>query len=131
MLISDVSFVTWIISFLIIRAISRYREYSADRGAAQMTRKPKTCQCFAKISGNMSGAPVRDLRHFEGYNTLIIIPAILRGSLFNLFSTRPLVEKRDSKTHRYGEIDRASREIKQITCDNHIVSFFTSQIKLW
>jgi heat shock protein HtpX len=98
LIIIAVSFVTWIVSFLIIRAISRYREYSADRGAAQMTRKPKSlANALLKISGNMNRAPVRDLRHFEGYNAFFIIPAISRGSLFNLFSTHPPVEKRIQK----------------------------------
>lgn len=98
LIIIAVSFVTWIVSFLIIRAISRYREYSADRGAAQMTRKPNSlANALLKISGNMNRAPVRDLRHFEGYNAFFIIPAISRGSLFNLFSTHPPVEKRIQK----------------------------------
>jgi heat shock protein HtpX len=98
LIIITVSFVTWIVSFLIIRAISRYREYSADRGAAQMTRKPKSlANALLKISGNMNRAPARDLRHLEGYNAFFIIPAISRGSLFNLFSTHPPVEKRIQK----------------------------------
>lgn len=98
LIIIAVSFVTWIVSFLIIRAISRYREYSADRGAAQMTRKPKSlANALLKISGNMNRAPVREIRHLEGYNAFFIIPAISRGSLFNLFSTHPPVEKRIQK----------------------------------
>ena len=98
LIIIAVSFVKWIVSFLIIRTISRSREYSADRGAAQMTRKPKSlANALLKISGNMNRAPVRDLRHFEGYNAFFIIPAISRGSLFNLFSTHPPVEKRIQK----------------------------------
>jgi heat shock protein HtpX len=98
LIIIAVSFVTWIVSFLIIRAISRYREYSADRGAAQMTRKPKSlANALLKISGNMTRVPARDLRHLEGYNAFFIIPAISRGSLFNLFSTHPPVEKRIQK----------------------------------
>lgn len=98
LIIIAVSFVTWIVSFLIIRAISRYREYSADRGAAQMTRKPRSlANALLKISGNMTRAPTKDLRHFEGYNAFFIIPAISRGSLFNLFSTHPPVEKRVQK----------------------------------
>ena len=98
LIIIAVSFVTWIVSFLIIRAISRYREFSADRGAAQMTRKPKSlANALLKISGNMNRAPVREIRHLEGYNAFFIIPAISRGSLFNLFSTHPPVEKRIQK----------------------------------
>ncbi len=98
LIIIAVSFITWIVSFLIIRAISRYREYSADRGAAQLTQKPKSlANALLKISGNMDRVSVREVRHFEGYNAFFIIPAISKESLFNLFSTHPPVEKRIQK----------------------------------
>lgn len=98
LIIIAVSFITWIISFLIIRAISRYREYSADRGAAQLTQKPKSlANALLKISGNMDRVPAREVRHLEGYNAFFIIPAISKESLFNLFSTHPPVEKRIQK----------------------------------
>jgi heat shock protein HtpX len=90
-----VAFVTWLISFFIIRAISRYREYSADRGAAQMTGKPtKLANALMKISGTMNKIPTRDLRQVEGYNAFFIIPAISKSTFANLFSTHPPVEKR-------------------------------------
>ena len=98
LIIIAVSFITWIVSFLIIRAISRYREYSADRGAAQLTQKPKSlANALLKISGNMNRVPAREVRHLEGYNAFFIIPAVSRGSLFNLFSTHPPIEKRIQK----------------------------------
>jgi len=98
LIIIAVSFITWIVSFLIIRAISRYREYSADRGAAQLTQKPKSlANALLKISGNMDRVSAREVRHFEGYNAFFIIPAISKESLFNLFSTHPPVEKRIQK----------------------------------
>ena len=98
LIIIAVSFITWIVSFLIIRAISRYREYSADRGAAQLTQKPKSlANALLKISGNMDRVPTREVRHLEGYNAFFIIPAVSRGSLFNLFSTHPPIEKRIQK----------------------------------
>lgn len=98
LIIIAVSFITWIVSFLIIRAISRYREYSADRGAAQLTQKPKSlANALLKISGNMDRVPAREVRHLEGYNAFFIIPAISKESLFNLFSTHPPVEKRIQK----------------------------------
>jgi len=72
-----VSVLVWIISFLIIRAISRYREFSADRGAAQMTGKPvKLANALMKISGTMRRVPTKDLRQVEGLNAFFIIPAI-------------------------------------------------------
>ena len=98
LIIIAVSFITWIVSFLIIRAISRYREYSADRGAAQLTQKPRSlANALLKISGNMNRVPAREVRHLEGYNAFFIIPAVSRGSLFNLFSTHPPIEKRIQK----------------------------------
>ncbi len=98
LIIIAISFITWIVSFLIIRAISRYREYSADRGAAQSTQKPKSlASALLKISGNMDRAPAREVRHLEGYSAFFIIPAISRESLFNLFSTHPPIEKRIQK----------------------------------
>jgi heat shock protein HtpX len=93
-----VSVLVWIISFLIIRAISRYREFSADRGAAQMTGKPvKLANALMKISGNMRRVPTKDLRQVEGLNAFFIIPAISGSTIGNLFSTHPPVEKRVQK----------------------------------
>jgi heat shock protein HtpX len=90
-----VALITWIISFFVIRLISRYREYAADRGAAQLTGKPvKLANALIKISGMMDRSPKKDLRQIEGYNAFFIIPAISRDSLTNLFSTHPPVEKR-------------------------------------
>lgn len=90
-----VALITWVISFFIIRAISRYREYSADRGSAQMTGKPaKLASALLKISGMMDKIPNRDLRQVEGYNAFFIIPAYSKSSLSNLFSTHPPVEER-------------------------------------
>jgi heat shock protein HtpX len=90
-----VAFITWLVSFFIIRAISRYREYSADRGSAQMTGKPaKLANALMKISGTMNRVPDRDLRHVEGLNAFFIIPAISSSTFANLFSTHPPVEKR-------------------------------------
>jgi heat shock protein HtpX len=93
-----VAFVTWLLSFFIIRAISRYREYSADRGAAQMTGKPaKLANALMKISGTMNRVPTRDLRQVEGYNAFFIIPAVSKSTFANLFSTHPPVEQRIEK----------------------------------
>ncbi|SRR5690606_7392377 len=93
-----VAIVTWLVSFLVIRAISRYREYAADRGAAQMTGKPvKLANALMKISGSMRRVPTRDLREVEGLNAFFIIPALSGDSLTNLFSTHPPVQKRIQK----------------------------------
>jgi heat shock protein HtpX len=93
-----VAVLVWAISFLIIRAISRYREFSADRGAAQMTGKPvKLANALMKISGNMRRVPTKDLRQVEGLNAFFIIPAISGSTIGNLFSTHPPTEKRVQK----------------------------------
>jgi heat shock protein HtpX len=93
-----VAMLTWVISFLIIRAISRYREFAADRGSAQMTGKPiKLANALMKISGNMKNIPTRDLRQEEGLNAFFIIPALSGSTIGNLFSTHPPVQKRIEK----------------------------------
>ena len=93
-----VAVLVWVISFLIIRAISRYREFSADRGAAQMTGKPvKLANALMKISGSMRRVPTKDLRQVEGLNAFFIIPAISGSTISNLFSTHPPTEKRVQK----------------------------------
>jgi heat shock protein HtpX len=93
-----VAMLTWVISFLVIRAISRYREFAADRGSAQMTGKPaKLANALMKISGNMHRMPTKDLRQAEGLNAFFIIPAASGSTIINLFSTHPPVEKRIEK----------------------------------
>jgi heat shock protein HtpX len=93
-----VAMLTWVVSFLIIRAISRYREFAADRGSAQMTGKPvKLANALLKISGTMKRIPSKDLREVEGLNAFFIVPAISGSTIGNLFSTHPPVEKRVQK----------------------------------
>jgi heat shock protein HtpX len=93
-----VAMLTWVVSFLIIRAISRYREFAADRGSAQMTGKPaKLANALIKISGDMQRTPTKDLRQVEGLNAFFIIPAVSGSTIINLFSTHPPVEKRIQK----------------------------------
>jgi heat shock protein HtpX len=93
-----VAMLTWVVSFLIIRAISRYREFAADRGSAQMTGKPvKLANALMKISGTMRRIPTKDLREVEGLNAFFIVPALSGSTIGNLFSTHPPVEKRVQK----------------------------------
>lgn len=90
-----VSLVVWLLSFLLIRALSRYREFSADRGSAIITGQPSNLvSALMKISGLMERVPSEDLRKVEGMNAFFIIPAISGSSIMNLFSTHPSVEKR-------------------------------------
>ncbi len=91
-----VSVVVYVLSFLLLRALSRYREFAADRGAAIMTGAPaQLAAALQKIAGTMSKIPTRDLRAAEGMNAFFIMPAVSRGlSLSSLVSTHPPTEKR-------------------------------------
>lgn len=90
-----VAAVTWFISFLIIRAISRYREFAADRGAAVTTGRPEMlASALLKISGRMKMVPQNQKQKVEGLNAFFIIPAISGDVLSKLFSTHPPVEER-------------------------------------
>jgi heat shock protein HtpX len=94
LLVFIVAAIVWFLSFLIIRAISRYREFAADRGAAFMTGKPlKLSSALMKISGRIKVTPKNELREVEGMNAFFIIPAI-GESIASLFSTHPPVEAR-------------------------------------
>ena len=84
------------ISFVLMMALSRYREFAADRGAAVITGRPSALSsALLKISGTMDKIPQRDMRtaHAE-MNAFYIFPAGAKRSLFNLFSTHPPMEKR-------------------------------------
>jgi heat shock protein HtpX len=91
-----VSVAVYVLSFLLLRALSRYREFAADRGAAIITGAPaQLASALTAISGTMDRVPTRDLRAAEGMNAFFIIPAVSRGfSLSSLVSTHPPVEKR-------------------------------------
>ncbi|RQG89139.1 zinc metalloprotease HtpX [Natrarchaeobius halalkaliphilus] len=89
-----VSLVVWIISYLLIRALSRYREYSADRGAAAITGNPAAlASALMKISGEMDRVPKDDMREEAEMNAFFIIP-IRSGVVGRLFSTHPPTERR-------------------------------------
>jgi heat shock protein HtpX len=85
----------WIVSFLVTRALSRYREYAADRGSAIITAHPANlASALLKISGYVERVPTEDIRKVEGVSQFFIIPAVSRGSILNLLSTHPPIEKR-------------------------------------
>jgi heat shock protein HtpX len=91
-----VSIVVYVLSFLLLRALSRYREYAADRGAAIITGAPsQLASALQKINGAMSRIPTQDLRAAEGMNAFFIMPAVARGfSLSSIVATHPPTEKR-------------------------------------
>ena len=89
-----VSFLVWIISFLLIRLLSRYREYAADRGAAAITGKPAAlASALLTIDGSMDRVPSEDLRETSEMNAFFVIP-IKAGFVGKVFSTHPSTENR-------------------------------------
>jgi heat shock protein HtpX len=95
MLVILVSAVVWAVSFFLMRMLSRYREFAADRGAAVITGRPSALSsALLKISGTIERVPSQDLRTAQGMNAFFIVPASVKGSIYNLFATHPPLEKR-------------------------------------
>jgi heat shock protein HtpX len=90
-----VSFIVYIISFFLMLALSRYREFSADRGAALITGRPSAlASALMKLNGEMQRVPDQDLRQAEKMNAFFIIPTSVKSSIHTLFMTHPPMEKR-------------------------------------
>ncbi|HEY9241103.1 MAG TPA: zinc metalloprotease HtpX [Streptosporangiaceae bacterium] len=94
-----VGIVTYAISFLLIRLLSRYRELAADRSGALLTGQPSAlASALQKVSGSMSRIPNKDLRSAEPLNAFYFVPAFKAGGkevqLSNIFSTHPTLERR-------------------------------------
>jgi heat shock protein HtpX len=95
LIIFVVSILTYVISFVLIRTISRYREFAADRGSALITGAPEQLMsALQKIASDITRIPQRDLREVEGMNAFFIIPTSVKSSLGELFATHPPLEKR-------------------------------------
>ena len=96
-----VSLVVWLVSFLLIRALSRYRELAADRGSAIMTGAPsQLASALVKISGAMERIPDADLRAVEPASALMLVPAFSRRSLIGLLATHPSLDDRLAQLRR-------------------------------
>jgi heat shock protein HtpX len=105
LIVIAVSIATYVLSFILIRTISRYREYAADRGAALITGAPEQLMsALQKISSGMASIPQRDLREAEAMNAFFIIPAAKE-----LFATHPPLEK------RLENLARVAREMGRTT----------------
>ena len=99
-----VSIVTYVISYILILALSRYREYAADRGAAVLTGAPENLMsALQKIASRITQIPQRDLREVAGMNAFFIVPTNWRQTAGELFLTHPPLEKR---LQRLAEIAR-------------------------
>jgi heat shock protein HtpX len=97
-----VAALVYAISFLLLRALSRYREFAADRGSAVLTGRPSAlASALLKISGTMERVPSRDLRAAEGMSAFFIVPARTKQSVMNLFSDHPPLEKRLAALSRF------------------------------
>jgi len=90
-----VSILVYVISYILIRTISRYREYAADRGSALITGAPEyLMSALQKISSQMTMIPNQDLRQVEGMSAFFIIPARAKSAMSELFMDHPPLEKR-------------------------------------
>ncbi len=95
MVILLVSVLVYVFSFLLLRALSRYREFAADRGSAVLTGRPSAlASALLKISGTMDRVPTQDLRRAEGMSAFFILPARTKKSMMNIFADHPPLEKR-------------------------------------
>jgi len=99
-----VSIVTYALSFILIRTISRYREFAADRGAALVTGAPEyLMSALQKIASGMATIPQRDLREEEAMNAFFIIPTSVKSTMGELFATHPPLEKRIAALSRIAQ----------------------------
>ena len=99
-----VSLAVYVISFFLMLALSRYREFSADRGAALVTGRPSALSsALLKISGQMERVPQKDLRAAGEMNAFFIVPTSVKGALQSIFSTHPPMEAR---IERLGQLER-------------------------
>jgi heat shock protein HtpX len=89
------SAVVYAVSFLLMRALSRYREFAADRGGAVLTGRPSAlASALIKVSGTMERVPSQDLRSAEALSAFFIVPARTKKSLMNIFADHPPLEQR-------------------------------------
>lgn len=98
-----VSMVVYFVSFLLTRALSRYRELSADRSGAYLTGRPsKLASALVKISGDMSRIPNEDLRGTQALSAFFFAPAINRASVNAVMATHPPLEQRLAQLAKVG-----------------------------
>ncbi len=89
------SILVYLVSFLLTRVLSRYRELCADRSGAYLTGKPSAlASALTKISGEMARIPSRDLREAQAFNAFFFAPAFSRESISAVFATHPSLETR-------------------------------------
>jgi heat shock protein HtpX len=106
MLVPLASAVVYVISFLLTRLLSRYRELSADRAGALLTGRPSSlASALTKVTGEIARIPTRDLRRAEAFNAFFFAPALSGESLAGLLSSHPPLER------RLEQLDRISAQL--------------------
>jgi heat shock protein HtpX len=104
-----VSVVTYALSYILIRTISRYREYAADRGSALITGAPENLMsALQRISSNIMQIPDRDLREVAGMNAFFIVPTSIKRRTAELFMDHPPLEK------RLAALEKIAREMGRV-----------------
>jgi heat shock protein HtpX len=95
LIVTAVAIITYAVSFVLIRTISRYREYAADRGSALITGTPENLMsALQKISSDIVQIPQRDLREVQGMNAFFIIPTNWKSQMSEWLMDQPPLEKR-------------------------------------
>ena len=143
-----VSMAVYVVSFVLMQALSRYREFAADRGAALITGRPSAlASALYKISSGMQRIPQKDLRAAGELNAFFIFPAGVGKGIEGLFATHPPMEKRIAALQRleaqlqgqprlssaapmgFLDILRGKRELKQPAADR-LFAMSTAYVKL-
>ena len=142
-----VSMAVYVVSFILMQALSRYREFAADRGAALITGRPSAlASALHKISGGMAQIPQKDLRAAGELNAFFIFPAGVGKGIGSLFATHPPMEKRIAALAAargaapgqprlafapvgFLDILRGKRELKQPAADR-LFAMSTAYVKL-
>jgi heat shock protein HtpX len=96
-----VSFAVYILSFFLMLALSRYREFVADRGSALITGRPSALSsALLKITGEMQRVPQKDLRAAEGMSAFFIVSPGVKSAVRTLFMDHPPTQKRIEQLSR-------------------------------
>ena len=96
-----VSAAVYVVSWLLLQALSRYREFAADRGSAILTGRPSALiSALYRIEGTMGQVPQQDLRAASGLAAFYIVPPRAKQTISTLFSTHPPLEARVARLQR-------------------------------
>jgi heat shock protein HtpX len=96
-----VSLVVYVLSFVLMQALSRYREFAADRGAALITGRPSALSsALMRISSGMHRIPQQDMRAAGQLSAFYFFPPGTKSAIAGLFATHPPMEKRIAALER-------------------------------